>query len=83
MLTAYIQQALRLAKYELTENGRFFGQIPVCPGTWAEGATLEGCREELQSVLEDWILVKARHGDNFPVIDGIDINPKSEYAQAD
>jgi predicted RNase H-like HicB family nuclease len=82
MLTAYIQQALRHATYEVMENGRFFAQIPACPGTWAEGDTLECCREELQSVLEDWILVKARHGDTFPVVDGIDINPKPEYAQA-
>jgi predicted RNase H-like HicB family nuclease len=82
MLTAYIQQALHHAKYEVMENGRFFGQIPACPGTWAEGTSLEECRDELQSVLEDWILVKARHGDIFPVIDGIDINPKPEYAQA-
>ena len=83
MLTIYIQQALRNAKYQLMEDGRIFGEIPVCPGTWAEGASLEQCREELQSVLEDWILVKARHGDRFPIIDGVDINPKPEYAETD
>jgi predicted RNase H-like HicB family nuclease len=57
MLTQYIQHAMRHAKYELMENGRFFGQIPECQGVWAEGATMEECREELQSTLEDWLLL--------------------------
>ena len=52
MLIEYIQQALRHATYEIMENGRFYGRIPDCPGTWGEGATLEECRDELQSVLE-------------------------------
>lgn len=82
MLTQYIQQAMRHAKYELMENGRFFARIPECPGLWAEGPTLEECREELQSTLEDWIMIKLRHGDRFLVIDGVDINPQPDYAEA-
>ena len=83
MLIDYIQHALRHARYELMENGRFFGKIPDCPGSWGEGATLEECRDELQSVLEDWLMVGIRHGDPLPVIDGIDLNPRPAYAQAD
>jgi predicted RNase H-like HicB family nuclease len=83
MLAEYIQCALRHANYELMENGRFYGHIPECPGTWGEGATLEECRDELQSVLEDWLIVAFRFGDLLPVIDGIDLNPKPAYAQAD
>lgn len=84
MLTDYIREAMRLAHYELTENGRCFATIPGLDGLWAEDATLEACREELQSTLEDWILVKARFGDrDFPVLNGIDLNPKPEYAHAD
>ena len=71
------------AHYELMESGRFFGSIPQCTGLWAEGETLEACREELQSTLEDWIMIKLRHGDRFEVIDGVDINPQPEYAEAD
>ena len=29
MLTDYIREAMRLAHYELTEKGRFFGTIPA------------------------------------------------------
>ena len=83
MLTQYIQAAMRHAKYELMENGRFFARIPECPGLWAEGPTLEECREELQSTLEDWIMIKLRHGDRFEVIEGVDINPQPDYVEAD
>lgn len=82
MLTDYIREAMRLAQYELMENGRFFATIPALKGLWAEDATLEACREELQSTL-DWIMLKLRFGDtDFPVLGGIDINPKPEYAAA-
>jgi predicted RNase H-like HicB family nuclease len=83
MLTDYIQHALRHAKYELMEDGRYYGHIPECPGTWGEGETLEACRDELQSVLEDWLMVAFRFGDLLPVIDGIDLNPERAHAQAD
>ena len=77
MLTKYIEQAMRNARYELTENGRFFGSVPPCRGCWGEGATLEECREDLQSALEDWVALGLGHGDPFEVIDGIDINHRS------
>ena len=83
MLTQCIQAALRHAKYELMENGRFFAKIPDCPGFWAEGPTLEECREELQSALEDWIMIKLRHGDRFEGLQGADINPQKDYVEAD
>lgn len=83
MLTEYIQAAMREAHYELMEDGRFFATVPSCKGLWADDGTLEGAREQLQDVLEDWILIKARHGDTFPVIAGVDINPQPAYAEAD
>jgi predicted RNase H-like HicB family nuclease len=74
MLTRYIQQAMRRATYELMESGRFFGRIPECQGLWAEGSTLEECREELQSTLEDWLLLGLQLGHELPILDGIDLN---------
>ena len=53
MLTEYIRAAMRQAKYEIIEDdGSFYGEIPPVPGVWANGETLEACREELESVLE-------------------------------
>jgi len=57
MLLDYIQAALRQAKYKILEDGAFYGEIPGFAGLWASAPTLEACREELQSSLEDWLLV--------------------------
>ena len=74
MLTAYIQAAMRRAKYEiLSDDEGFYGEIPELQGVWANEDTLEACREELQSTLEDWLLVGLRMGHTLPVIEGIDL----------
>jgi predicted RNase H-like HicB family nuclease len=83
MLIEYIQAAMRHAHYEIMENRRYFGEIPECPGAWGEGATLEEAREELKGALESRIIVVLRHGDRFQPIDGIDLNPRPAYAEAD
>jgi predicted RNase H-like HicB family nuclease len=72
---------MRLAHYEILEDdGSFYGEIPGFQGVWANERTLEACREELQSVLEDWIIVGLRLGHTLPVADGLDINPVLEAA---
>jgi predicted RNase H-like HicB family nuclease len=85
MLTDYIEHAMRKAHYEMMGNGNFFGTIPKCKGLWAEGKTLEKCREELRSTLEDWLLLGLQLGHTLPVIDGINLNRSnrlSVHAQA-
>ncbi len=53
MLLDYIQAAMQRAKYEiLPDDKTFYGHIPECQGVWANAATLEECRTELQEVLE-------------------------------
>lgn len=75
MLIDYIYAAMHHAAYEIIEeDGTFYGHIPGFPGLWANAPTLEGCRDELQSALEDWILVGLRHEDPLPVVDDIYLN---------
>lgn len=76
MFTEYFQTAMRLAKYEILEDGTYFGHISKCRGTYANAKTLEKCRNELQSVLEDWVLLGLHFGHKIPVINGIDLNFK-------
>jgi len=74
MLTKYIEAAMRHAAYEIIEDDNSFcGHIPGFSGLWANAPTLEGCREELVSTLEDWILIGIRWKIALPVIDGIDL----------
>jgi len=47
MLIAYIQNAMRMAKYEILEDGQFYGELPGFQGVWAQAEDLETCREEL------------------------------------
>lgn len=75
MLTAYIQAAMRHANYETIEDEEpFYGSIPECQGVWATAQSLETCRDELASALEDWILYSLTQGLALPVIDGIDLS---------
>ena len=74
MLTDYIQRAMKRAHYELMEDRRYFGTIPGCDGVWAQGKTLEACREALQGTLEDWLLLGLQLGHKLPVIAGINLN---------
>ena len=77
MLIDYIKTALRQAKYELLpDDGTYYGEIPVCNGVYANADTLEDCREQLQEVLEDWILFRIYKNLSLPVIDGIELNVK-------
>jgi predicted RNase H-like HicB family nuclease len=58
-----------------------YGEIPGLQGVWAHEPTLEDCREELQSVLEDWILVRIADHLEIPTIEGINLNNfRSEVA---
>jgi len=78
MLTKYIQTAMRHAHYEiLPEDGTVYGEIPGIQGVWANADTVEACRDELQEVLEDWLLLGFRRQIILPVIDGIDLNARA------
>ena len=78
MLIDYIRAAMHHARYELLEDGSFWGEIEDCPGVWANARTLEACRDELQSVLEGWMILGLRMGDELPVIDNLNLTPKLE-----
>ncbi|MFQ5640161.1 MAG: type II toxin-antitoxin system HicB family antitoxin [bacterium] len=76
MLTEYILKAMSKAVYDLLEDGTYAGKVPSCPGTVAFGVTLFECQEALKSSLEGWLIVKLRHGDEIPIIEGVDLNQK-------
>lgn len=74
MLLEYVQAALRHAKYEiLPDDGSYYGDVPVCNGVYANAETLEGCREELREVLEEWILFRVHRNLPLPVVDGVEL----------
>ena len=74
VLTKYIEQAMAQAQIEELEAHSFAGRIPSCLGVVAFGNTVTECREELRSVLEEWIVVSLRLGHPLPILGGIDLN---------
>ena len=74
MLTEYIAAAMHHARYEiLPDDGTFYGEIPECPGVWSNADTLEACRDELQEVLEEWLLIRLSRNLPIPAIEGISL----------
>lgn len=77
MLLDYIQAALRHAKYEiLPEDKTYYGEIAGFDGVYANAASLEVCREELEEVLEEWILFRVYKNLKLPVVDGLELTIK-------
>lgn len=80
MLTEYIRAAMRHARYEILEDGSYYGEIPGFQGVYANSDTLETCREELQSVLEGWLLLSFDRQLPVPIVDGIDLTVSKDVA---
>jgi predicted RNase H-like HicB family nuclease len=73
MLTDYIRAAMHQAEYEKLEDGTYYGEIRDLQGVYSNAPTLEACRDELQSALEDWILFGLINGFPIPPLAGIDL----------
>jgi predicted RNase H-like HicB family nuclease len=68
VLTEYIEEALRRARYELIDDPEtpFYGEVPDLPGVWASADTLEACRRELKETVEGWILLSVKRSLPIP-----------------
>ena len=74
MIRNYLQAAMRKAKYEiLSDDGTFYGEIPGFAGVFANAESLEACREQLEEVLEEWILLRVSRNLPVPVVGGIEL----------
>ncbi len=73
MLTRYLRAALHRATYKALEDGSFFGEIPGFDGVWANAGSLEACREEIEEVLEEWILFRVSRQLPVPAVDSIEL----------
>ena len=77
LLTRYIASAMKRARYRIIEDGQYFGEIPGFQGVWSCERSLDACREVLQEVLEEWLLLKIRDSDPLPKLGRIDLNIKA------
>ncbi len=74
VLTRYIAAAMAKARYRVLEDGTLFGEIPALAGVWSAEHTLERCRQVLQEVFEEWVILKLRDGDSVSIVGGVDLD---------
>ncbi len=77
MFTMYLKAAMKKAKYEiLQDDNTFYGEIPGFDGVYANARTLEACHDELEEVLEEWILFRISRNLPLPQVNGIELKIK-------
>jgi predicted RNase H-like HicB family nuclease len=66
MTVDYIQAALACAEYEVIEGiAPLYGEVPGLQSAWATGPSIDFCRENLEEVITDWIIVRVAR--KFPI----------------
>ncbi len=83
MITKYLSEAMRRAKYKILEDGSYYGWIEELPGVWATAGSLEECREELQAVVEDWLFLGLKLGHHIIPLGDIDLNTQLEVVSSE
>jgi predicted RNase H-like HicB family nuclease len=74
MLTEYIEEALKRAKYEIIDDEEpYYGEVPELKGVWASGKTLEECRKKLKEVIEGWLILSIKKGLSIPELGSITV----------
>jgi predicted RNase H-like HicB family nuclease len=58
MISRYVDEALRRARYDKLDDGTFCAEVPGLRGVLATGETLEECRNQLAEVVEEWLLIR-------------------------
>jgi len=77
MITDYLNAAMHLAQYEfLSKDKLYYGEIKEIKGLYATAPTLELCRDQLLSTLEDWVLFSIHKNIPLPSIDNLDLQIK-------
>ncbi len=77
MIREYIAAAMKRTHYEILSNDEgYYGEIPGFQGVYANAPQLEECRNMLEEVLEEWLLLRLSRGLAVPVVDGLDLKVK-------
>jgi predicted RNase H-like HicB family nuclease len=84
MLTEYVEEALRRARYDKIEDEEpYYGEVGDLQGVWATGKTLEECRSNLKEVIEGWILLSIKRGFEIPALGKNEIKEVPDLQESD
>lgn len=74
MLTSYIENLIKKAKYEILNDGTYYGEISGVQGVWANEDSLWLCEQTLREALEEWLVIKLRLNDRLPIVGKVNLN---------
>ncbi len=77
LMVDYIEAAMHEARYEVLEDGTWYGEIPGLQGVWSDADTREQSRKELEEVLEEWIYLRLSKNLTSPHMCGVVIKAPS------
>ena len=80
-LSAYIEQALKIAEYEKDEDGVVVASVPNISGFFSQGENFEEARNNLRDAIEGNLLVALQLGFEIPEIAGVEMRGV-DYAEA-
>ncbi len=66
MLTDYIAQKMKKARFKQLADKTYFAEISGIRGVWANARTLSECKKQLQEAFEDWIVVSLKTDKKIP-----------------
>lgn len=75
MIADYIEEAMKLARFERLEDGTVYGSFSSerLRGAWSNADTEEQARAELVEVLEEWVLLRISRGLSVPTLNGVSV----------
>ena len=77
MLTRYIREAMKRARYKTLGDQTWFGEISGLAGVWANEPSRSECRAVLEEVLGEWLILKIRDDDPIPRLGRIGLSVKA------
>lgn len=75
LIRRYARAAASHGVFDQLDGGRWYGEVRLLRGVWADGDTPDEVRDTLAEVAEEWALLRIDRGDrDIPVVDTIDLN---------
>jgi len=81
-ISAYVEQALKLAEYEKDEDGVVVASVPNVSGFFSQGENFEEARDNLRDAIEGNLVVALQLGFEIPQMAGVEIK-EIDYAETD
>ena len=81
-ISHYVQAALKVAQYEVDENGVIIARVPGASGFFSQGDSFEAARENLRDAIEGNVVLALQLGLPIPPMAEVEIEVQDAPAYA-